>query len=56
MDTVDFVLALLAALVLTNVGTAALAYRNHRRAVAAQREVARLVAQSRPRSPQPSAF
>ncbi len=40
-------------LALTNIVFAALAARHWYRAEAAQREIARLVAQSRPRSPQP---
>lgn len=45
MDTVDLVLLTLAVLLLSNIGTAILAWRNGHRAEAAQREVARLVAQ-----------
>jgi len=47
----------LAALILslTNIVFAVMAAREHRRAEAAQREIVRLVAQSRPRPPQSSA-
>jgi hypothetical protein len=44
MDTVDLVLLTLAMLLLSNIGTALLAWRNGHRAAVAQREVARLVA------------
>jgi hypothetical protein len=51
MDTVSFVLALIGALALTNIASLALAARFWYGREAAQREITRLVAQSRPRSP-----
>jgi hypothetical protein len=47
MDTVDLVLITLVVLLLTNIGTAALAIRNGYRAKMAQRENARLATQLR---------
>jgi hypothetical protein len=47
MDTVDLVLVTLVVLLLTNIGTAALAIRNGYRAKMAQRENARLATQLR---------
>ena len=51
MDTVDVVLITLVVLLLSTVMLAAWAKREHQRAEAAQREITRLVAQARPRSP-----
>lgn len=55
MDTVDLVIVLLAALVPSTIGLAWLTFRLWRALCAAQSEIARLVAQSRPRSPQSAA-
>lgn len=51
MDTVDLVLILLAALALSTIALSALSVRLWRAKEIAQAELARLVAQSRPRSP-----
>ncbi len=51
MDTVDALLITFVVLLLSTVFLAALARREHHRAELAQKEITRLVAQSRPRSP-----
>lgn len=55
MDTVDLVLALLGLLALSTIGLACLALRLWYALRVSQAENLRLVAQSRPRSPQPLA-
>jgi hypothetical protein len=52
MDTVSFVLSLIAALLLLALALTVLSFRLWCALRAAQAEIARLVAQSRPRSPQ----